>query len=85
MKIVIGNLQSQDSLAEVDSCTGKSISGGDSIESSFKVIASSNNAEGRASGGFFGFGNGLWASLEVDVQTGEGFSISRSSLRITSN
>ena len=85
MKIDIDNLQNQDLLTEVNSSTGKSILGGDSIESSFKVVASSNNAEGGASGGFFGFGNDLFASLKVDVKTGEGFSRSSSFITMTSN
>ena len=85
MKIAIGNLQSQDLLAEIDTSTGENIVGGDSIEASFRAFGSSNNSQGQASGNVFGFGNNLLANITAEVQTGEGFSRSRSFANITSN
>ena len=85
MKIAIGNLQSQDSLAEVDSYTGENIVGGGSIDASFRAFSSSNNSQGQTSGSVFGFGNNLSANLTAEVQTGKGFSRSLSFANITSN
>ena len=85
MKIAIGNLQSQDLLAEVDSSTGENIVGGDSIEASFRAFGSSNNSQGQASGSVFGFGDNLFANIAAEVQAGEDFSKSSSFVKITNN
>lgn len=85
MRIVIDNLQKQDSFAEVNSSIGKKISGGNSIQSSFRVIASSDNAKSQASGNLLGFGDKVLGSLEVSVRTDKRFSASGSLARIISN
>ena len=85
MKIAIGDLQSQDLLTEVDSSTGKSILGGDSINASFKFFASSNSSKSLVRGRIFGVGDDLLANLTAEVQTGDRFSRGGSFLTITSN
>lgn len=84
MKIAIGNLQNQ-LFSEVDSSAGKNILGGNSIKANFEVSASANNSKGLIRGFIFGSGDDLFADLTAELQTGKGFSKSRSSVTITAN
>lgn len=85
MKIVIDNLQDQDLVAEIDPAIGKSVMGGDSINSNVGIAAFSNNAESRGNAKVLGFGSNLSGAMAVQAQTGENFSLTNSSSSILSS
>jgi hypothetical protein len=75
MKIVIDNLQSQDVLSEIEPAVGKNVVGGDSLNASVNIFASSDNAKSRSSAGVAGYGSNLSATFTANAQTGENFSL----------
>lgn len=85
MKIAIDTIRSPELSTDIDSSSGKSILGGSSINASFEISGLSDNSRGLVRGIIFGSGDNLFANLTAEVQTGKGFSISRSSVTITSN
>jgi hypothetical protein len=78
MKITIDNLQNQDLLSEVDSFNGNRVVGGDSIDASVDIFATSDNASARATAKVVGFGSNLFGNVAATGKTGNGFSRSSS-------
>ncbi len=78
MKITIDNLQNQNLLSEVDSSRGNRVVGGDSIDASVDIFATSGNSSARGAAKVVGFGSNLFGNVAVTGETGNGFSRSSS-------
>ena len=84
MKITIDNLQSKDSLSEIDSSTGDEIVGGGLIDAYINNFSASNNSFAQTTGRVFGSGFNLSGNIIAETETGQGFSRSSTFVSITS-
>lgn len=71
MRISIDSLQKPGSISKINVASGAKIIGGDSINASVNIVASSDGAIARSRAGVFGSGIKMFGSFMVANQTGE--------------